>query len=180
MLLYLYIKEQQLSQQNIQFKFPLEEKPFVRSYNKESLLNVKTSCAFVTCMGLVFIMTSVVSTKSDFKRTPQNIKNISSPLVSQSVGINPFFIFLQSTQGSQLTKINISFKVSNYPVLNEIKKSSLKIKNHLIFILSSKNISTFLNQQEFESLKQEIIMQLNLFLVTGTIKNIKLTKTFLN
>lgn len=172
-----------MSQENIQFKFPAEENPFKRlsslEEKKSAGLVFKMICVPVLCIGLGLAIIPHKLQNITPQRTVQNV-NTPSPSVYQIVNINPFFIFLKSQEVSQLTKLNVEFQVDNLKVSEEIKKSASKIKNHLIFILSHKELSIFLDKTSREYLKRKIITQLNVFLVTGKIQNIHITETFFN
>ena len=96
-----------------------------------------------------------------------------------AVNFDSFLVRMKSNTGFRLTKVELVFRVSSSEVSEEIQKSVPKIKDHLVFILSKKDISIFSDPQKRVSLKEEIIDQLNLFLTDGEIRTVKVTETFL-
>ena len=103
-----------------------------------------------------------------------------SALLTNTIALNPFVIRLNTEQGFQLTKMEVALQANNSRVLEEIQNSINQVKDHLIFILSNKNTSVFNDIKKRQTLEQEIITQLNLFLVQGEIEKIQLTETILN
>ena len=171
-----------LSDQNTQFGFVPEEKPFIGSHheNKTFFFCLKAICLCVVCVGIgSWFVSNQSSENVKSGRTIQSLQDPSAS-IQKVVYMNSFLVFLKSEKGFQLTKMEVILQVNHSQVLDEIQKSSNKVKDHLIFILSYKNTSVFTNLQERQSLEQEIITQLNLFLVAGRIENIQLTETFLN
>ncbi|MCY4321511.1 MAG: flagellar basal body-associated FliL family protein, partial [Bdellovibrionaceae bacterium] len=77
---------------------------------------------------------------------------------------------------ARLTKLRVSLQVTDVEVSEEIQKSIHKIKDHLIFILSSKDIAVFDDLQKRQILEEEIVTQLNLFLVNGSVEGVQLKK----
>ncbi len=146
-----------------------------------SLFKYLTGGLLLLILGM-YLYTGVFTTHS------QPLVSRSAPAVMQQViapshkvvKLDSFLIRLMAGQSSRLSRVNISLKVSDFQVKNNIKNSLKKVRNHLVFILSTQDESVFADLNKKTILEQHIINQLNLFLPKGKIEQIQLTQTFLN
>lgn len=167
--------------QKTQFCFEPEENPSVnlhRENGERFTFFLKVICVGVLCLGTGVWFVSYRSNRmlaSD--RTIQSL-SASFETMPEAVDLKAFFVLLKSGSGVQLTKVEVGLQVDHPLVLNEIQESTKKIQDHLVFILSNKDISVFSDLEKRQLLKKEIIDQLNLFLVSGKIQNVQLKETF--
>lgn len=135
-------------------------------------------------MGAVVLGTGFwfIEDQINHEKTQRTVQSLKPPSLSsrEMIGIEPFVVRFKTQEGFQLTRIDVAFQVSSSQVSQEIQEASRKIKDHLIFILSDKDISMFSDAGKLQSLENEIASQLNLFLVDGRIKTVELKGTFLN
>ena len=163
------------------FNFSQEEKNSISSVYEDERFSffLKIFCigAFVLGTGFWFIENQV-----NQKNTRRTIQSVTPPSFSsqEMIGIEPFVVRFKTPENFQLTKIDVAFQVSNVRVSQEIQEAARKITDHLIFILSDKDISVLSDAEGLQSLREEVVAQLNLFLVTGKIETVELTGTFLN
>ncbi len=170
-----------MSDQSSHFHFTPEKESSTHSDRPEEnfsfFLKIISVCAVSLSIGVWFTShTSDQKLNSD--RTIQSSWDPSA--VQETINLESFVVPLKSDQGAKLTRVEVVLQVNDSLVLREIQESSHKIRNHLIFILSKKHVSVFDDIPQRESLKREIITQLNQFLVGGQIENIQLKQTFLN
>ena len=166
-----------MSNQNTQFCFNSEEKPSVSLVHQDE--------KFPFFLRTVFLCLLCVSTGSWFistlfnKENNREIQSLPNPAVSiqNKISLNPFLIRLKTKQGFQLTKVTVALQASDSQVLEEIQQSDNQVRDHLIFILSNQNTSTFNDLKKRQLLEQEIVTQLNLFLGKGEIQKIEITDT---
>lgn len=170
------MKGELLSNQDAQLCFIPEEKPY-RGREKE-----KFSFFFITVFVCVLCISSGIWFLSDSRPTrnisaDREVQSMQPPLpVWEIVELKPFFVLLKSEKEARLTKLKVSLQVTDGQVSAEIQKSIHKIKDHLIFILSSQDVAVFDDLQKRRILEQEIMTQLNLFLVSGSIEGVQLNK----
>ena len=167
--------------QNTQFNFLQEEKDSVSSvYEDEKFFFfLKIFCIGVVVLGTGFWF---IEDQVNHKNTQRTIQSLKPSIFSsqEMIGIEPFVVRFKTQEGFQLTRIDVSFQVSSTQVSQEIQKASRKMTDHLIFILSDKDISMFSDAEKLQLLENEIATQLNLFLVAGKIETVELKRTFLN
>ena len=134
------------------------------------------------CLSLVLVIIGVGFVAFVKKQHDLPVREVQSvpPPPLPAVNLNSFLVRMKSNTGFQLTKVELIFQVSSSEVSEEIQKSVPKVKDHLVFILSKKDISIFSDPQKRLSLKTEIIDQLNLFLTDGAIRTVTVKETFLN
>lgn len=170
-----------MSDQDNQFCFVPEEKPSVNldSRNGEKFsFFLRVVCLCVLCLGVgVWFFSKRFDRDISSSRTIQSVPP-SSDSTAETVNLEPFFVLLKSEEGTQLTKVEINLQVDHPLALKEIQESTKKIQDHLVFILSNKDISVFSDLEKRQLLKKEIVDQLNLFLVSGKIQNVQLKETF--
>ena len=170
-----------MSNQNTQFCFNAEEKSSVSlTYQDDRFpFFLKTIFICVLCFSIgSWFLSSVFNKETQSHRTIQSTRDPSA-LPQNTIALNPFVIRLKTKQGFQLTKMEVALQVNDSQVLAEVQNSINQVKDHLVFILSNQNISIFTDLKQRQVLEQEIITQLNLFLVQGEIKKIQLTDTVL-
>ena len=97
-----------------------------------------------------------------------------------SMQLDSLLVRLISGKHIHLNKIDIALYLSSPKVKTEIQSSMQQVRDHLVFILSAKDILVFSNAQKQNLLEAEITQQLNLFLTTGKVKHIQLQHTVLN
>ena len=191
-----------LSISNEPFYFITEENPIVAGsidQNKQirfffMLLLAATS---VLVLGAYFytVFHSTVSNKVNHAHlvssdrelaTVENVA-IDGQSVSQNqlsllpiVKLDSLLVRLTDGQHIRLSRVDIVLHISDLNVKKEIQDSINKVRDHLIFILSAQNESVFVDTKKKAMLEQEIIHQLNLFLMTGKVKKIQLQQTFLS
>ena len=166
-----------MSDQNTQFCFTPEEKPYCARKEERFSLFLKATVLCVLCVGFGVWFTSNKPTRNI--TSDREIQSVKDPaLIWEVVDLEPFFVLLKSEQGTQLTKVEVSLQVSDTKVSEEIQNSIHQIKDHLVFILSNQNASIFDDIQKRQGLEQEIVTQLNVFLVSGSIENVQLNKFF--
>ena len=167
--------------QNTQFHFSQEEKDSVSSvYEDEKFFFFLK----IFCIGTVILGTGfwLIEDQINYKKAQRTIQSLNPPSFSsqEMIGIEPFVVRFKTQEGFQLTRIDVAFQVSNVQVSQEIQEAARKITDHLIFILSDKDISMFSDAEKLQLLENEITTQLNLFLVAGKIETVELKGTFLN
>ena len=173
-----------MSDQNSNFCFTPEELSSSKSNRPEEkfafFLKLLCSCALCVAGGALWLTEHKPASQRSLSSTQRDIQNL--PTANQeAITLEPFLTLLKSDEGGgRLTKIEMILQAEDPLVLQEVQKSSHKIRNHLIFILSKKNVSVFNDPSGREDLKQEIISQLNLFLKAGPISNLILNPIFLN
>ena len=165
-----------MSNQDTQLCFIPEEKPYSgREEEKFSFFFIMVVlCVLCVGSGIWFLSDreSIRNISSD-----REIQSVSPPLPAwERVDLKPFFVLLKSEKEARLTKLRVSLQVTDVEVSEEIQKSIHKIKDHLIFILSSKDIAVFDDLQKRQILEEEIVTQLNLFLVNGSVEGVQLKK----
>ncbi len=172
-----------MSDQENQFCFVPEEKPSVNldSRNGEKFsFFLRVVCLCVLCLGVgVWFASKRFDRDISSSRTIQSIPP-SSDSTAEMINLEPFFVLLKSEEGTQLTKVEVNLQVDHSQVSNEIQESINKIRDHLVFILSNRDVSVFSDLESRRFLEEEIANQLNLFLVAGKIENVQLKETFLN
>ncbi len=170
-----------MSDQNPNFYFTPEELSSSSSNRLEEkfpfFLKVVCSCALCLA-GVLWLTRHHQSARRNLSST-REIQNL--PTAPQEmITLEPFLTLFKSDQGGRLTKMEVVLQAEDPLTLQEVQKSRHKIRDHLIFILSKKNVSVFNDPSGREQLKQEIINQLNLFLTTGRISGLQLNPVFLN
>ena len=172
-----------MSNQNAQFCFVPEEQPSIgsdRESEEKFPFFLRMVCLCVLCLGPgVWFVSNRFNKNLESNRTIQS-RQISSVSTQQAVDLDIFFVFLKSGTGVQLTKVEVVLQVNHSEVLKEIQTSLSKIRDHLVFILSKKDVSVFSDLEKRQFLEKEIVAQLNLFLIAGKIENVQLKETFLN
>ena len=174
-----------MSGKKARFYFVPEKKSSVSSYSKGE----KDHFSFFLSMICIFVLgvTSSVflvsnQTDKNKRELSRQVQSLPDPSVSsrEAVKLNPLFVLLKSGKGGQLIKVEVTLQVDHLNVLNEIKQSISKIRDHLVFILSDKNVSIFDDPEKLQFLKEEVVTQLNLFLSEGKIKEVQLKAIILN
>ena len=164
-----------MSNQDVQLCFIPEEKPYCNQAEE------KFSFFFITVILCVLFVGSGIWFLSDRSTrdisSHREVQSVQPPLPAwEIINLEPFFVLLKSEKEARLTKLRVSLQVTDGQVHEEIQKSMHKIKDHLIFILSNQDVAVFDDLQKQRILEQEIITQLNLFLVNGSIEGVQLNK----
>ena len=165
-------------------KFVFEtEKPTEK--NKEKQLKPEWFSIFIkTLFGFSLVAVCFVFwnshyfQKSNLKALEETNREVQSIPDAVSINLDPFFIRLKKNQGFQVFRIKINLLAQDPE--QEIKNSQDSIRDHLIFILSKQTENIFKDSTKRQSLKKEIIEQLNSFLTTGKIKQITMEEHFLS
>ena len=164
-----------LSNQDVQLCFIPEEKPYCDQAEEKFSVFFITVVLCVLCVGSGIWFLSDRSTRDiSSDREVQSMEP--SLLAWEAIDLEPFFVLLKSEKEARLTKLKVSLQITDGQVSEEIQKSIHKIKDHLIFILSSQDVTVFDDLQKRRILEQEIVTQLNLFLVNGSIEGVQLNK----
>ncbi len=173
-----------LSDKNSDFYFT-EEKPFVpsnRASEERFSFFLKIVCLFAFCGSTALWLISNQPHLGSPSKSSRVVQSVSSASLfeDQELALDSFFVLLKSNQGRQLIKMEVVFHLNDPQVFAEVQQSVTRIKDHIVFILSHQNVSVFSDSERKHLLEQEIIHQLNLFLVSGKIEDMRLKKTFLN
>ena len=167
-----------MSDKNNSFCFNKEEKAGVSLVYQDEKFSffLKAVVLCFLCVGTGSWLTSHISNKKSHREI-QSVRNPSTAI--QTTALNPLLIRLKTEKGFQLTKLAIAFEANDSKVLKEISQSRQQVRDHLVFILSNQNTSVFEDVKQRQQLEEEIVSQLNLFLVTGEIQKINITDTTL-
>lgn len=171
-----------MSDENRIFDFLPEEQSTVHTHNKKIdilLLSTKIFGGVITIILLcVFILNKEKDSAPPIVSKTRNIQSIPKTGSTEIIPLNPLFIRIKGHNGFRLTKINMTLEVRGPQ--NEVQSSIHSIRDHLIFILSSQKDNVFSDAEKKQSLKQEIIQQLNLFLSKDHIEKVELNEKFLS
>lgn len=175
-----------MSDKNTEFYFPPEDKssfPSNRADEERFPFFLKLVCLFAFCWSTgVWLISHQAPTSSPSKSRSRVLQSVSpsSLFEQQELALDSFFVLLKSDQGRQLIKMEVVFRLNDPQVFTEVQQSITRIKDHIVFILSNQNVSVFSDSERQLLLEREIIHQLNLFLVSGEIEDMRLKETFLN
>ena len=171
-----------VSDENKVFDFLPEEQATVHTHNKKIdilLLSTKIFIGAITLTLLcVFTLNKEKKSSPSIVSKTRNISSIQKTGSTEIIPLNPLFIRIKGHNGFRLTKINMTLEIRGSQ--SEVQNSIHSIRDHLIFILSSQKDNVFSDAEKKQSLKQEIINQLNLFLSKDHIEKVELNEKFLS
>jgi flagellar protein FliL len=100
--------------------------------------------------------------------------------IGKLIPLETFIVNLAGSRGQRIAKINMELEVSNDDVSKEIDKLRPKIRDIIIFIVSSKQYAQVSTREGKDSLREEIKEQLNLFLTKGAVSRVYFTEFIYN
>lgn len=100
--------------------------------------------------------------------------------IGKLIPLETFIVNLAGSRGQRIAKINMELEVSNDDVSREIDKLRPKIRDIIIFIVSSKTYAQVSTREGKDSLREEIKEQLNLFLTKGQVSRVYFTEFIYN
>ena len=90
--------------------------------------------------------------------------------------LDPFIVNLAAKEGSRFLKVNVSLKMSSPEVHHELRKNILKLRDSILFLLSSKSFDDIDSFQEKSKLEKEIMVRANKFLTSGQVNRVYFTE----
>jgi flagellar FliL protein len=90
--------------------------------------------------------------------------------------LDKFQVNLLSNSGKRFLVTELQLEMESEEVLPELDTKKAVIRDHIISILSSKNIEEVSTPKGKDKLKDEIVSDVNSFLADGEIKNVYFTK----
>lgn len=100
--------------------------------------------------------------------------------IGKLIPLETFIVNLAGSRGQRIAKINMELEVSNDDVSKEIDKLRPKIRDIIIFIVSSKTYAQVSTREGKDGLREEIKEQLNLFLTKGQVSRVYFTEFIYN
>jgi flagellar protein FliL len=100
--------------------------------------------------------------------------------IGKLIPLETFIVNLAGSRGQRIAKINMELEVSNDEVSKEVDKLRPKIRDIIIFIVSSKTYAQVSTRDGKDSLREEIKEQLNLFLTKGQVSRVYFTEFIYN
>lgn len=100
--------------------------------------------------------------------------------IGQLIPLETFIVNLAGSRGQRIVKINMELEVQNPEVSKEIDKLRPKIRDIILFIVSSKTYAEVATREGKDSLRDEIRDQVNLFLTKGQVKRVYFTEFIYN
>lgn len=100
--------------------------------------------------------------------------------IGKLIPLETFIVNLAGSRGQRIAKINMELEVSNDEVSKEVDKLRPKIRDIIIFIVSSKTYAQVSTREGKDSLREEIKEQLNLFLTKGQVSRVYFTEFIYN
>ena len=111
---------------------------------------------------------------------PQKSLSPAQKIPAEVIHLDPLLIRLKNPEKVQFSKVEFTFYISDSEAVSEIQQSIKQIRDHLIFILSDKDQLAFTDPDKQSELKEEIMEQLNFFLIAGRIQRVDFKQTILN
>ena len=90
--------------------------------------------------------------------------------------LDPFIVNLREIGGTKFLKVSVSLKMSAPEVHLELRKNILKLRDSILFLLSSKSFEDIDSFQDKSKLKDEITVRVNKFLTTGQVNEAYFTE----
>ena len=90
--------------------------------------------------------------------------------------LDPFIVNLAGSEASKFLKVNVSLKMSTPEVHLELRKNILKLRDSILFLLSSKSLEDIDSFQDKSKLEGEITVRVNKFLTTGQVHGVYFTE----
>lgn len=100
--------------------------------------------------------------------------------IGKLIPLETFIVNLAGSRGQRIVKINMELEVSNDEVSKEIDKLRPKIRDIILFIVSSKSYGEVASREGKDSLRDEIRDQVNLFLTKGQVSRVYFTEFIYN
>lgn len=100
--------------------------------------------------------------------------------IGKLIPLETFIVNLAGSRGQRIVKINMELEVSNDDVSKEIDKLRPKIRDIILFIVSSKSYAEVATREGKDSLRDEIRDQVNLFLTKGQVARVYFTEFIYN
>lgn len=100
--------------------------------------------------------------------------------IGKLIPLETFIVNLAGSRGQRIVKINMELEVSNDEVSKEIDKLRPKIRDIILFIVSSKSYAEVATREGKDSLRDEIRDQVNLFLTKGQVARVYFTEFIYN
>ena len=114
------------------------------------------------------------SQKKTSKKSAQ--RNLEALTVGPMYTLDKFQVNLLSNSGKRFLVTELRLEMESEEVLPELDTKKAVIRDHIISILSSKNIEEVSTPKGKDKLKDEIVSDVNSFLADGEIKNVYFTK----
>ena len=90
--------------------------------------------------------------------------------------LDPFIVNLAGSGGSRFLKVSISLKMSAPEAHLELRKNILKLRDSILFLLSSKSFEDIDSFQDKSKLEDEIMVRINKFLTAGKVNRAYFTE----
>lgn len=100
--------------------------------------------------------------------------------IGKLMPLETFIVNLAGSRGQRIVKINMELEVSNDDVGQEIDKLRPKIRDIILFIVSSKTYAQVATREGKDVLREEIRDQVNLFLTKGQVSRVYFTEFIYN
>lgn len=113
------------------------------------------------------------------QQTLEEAKN-NPEFIGKLMPLETFIVNLAGSRGQRIVKINMELEVSNDEVSKEIDKLRPKIRDIILFIVSSKTYAQVATREGKDVLREEIRDQVNLFLTKGQVARVYFTEFIYN
>ena len=90
--------------------------------------------------------------------------------------LDPFIVNLREIGGTKFLKVSVSLKMSAPEVHLELRKNILKLRDSILFLLSSKSFEDIDSFQDKSKLEDEIMVRVNKFLTAGKVNGAYFTE----
>jgi flagellar FliL protein len=100
--------------------------------------------------------------------------------IGKLIPLETFIVNLAGSRGQRIVKINMELEVSNDDVSKEVDKLRPKIRDIILFIVSSKTYAQVATREGKDVLREEIRDQVNLFLTKGQVSRVYFTEFIYN
>ncbi|MFP4070712.1 MAG: flagellar basal body-associated protein FliL [Desulfovibrionales bacterium] len=103
-------------------------------------------------------------------------ENVTEPLQSRTVSLQPFVVNLADPLGRRYLKVSMDLELADEKSMQEATRAMPKIKDSLLLLLSSKSYSNLAKMEDKLRLKQEIVERVGHIIGQGKVVDIYFTE----